>query len=141
MKAYEILQTKGISVHSIGPSESIEQVVRLLVHHNCGSLLVIDDGIVVGIITERDILRTCDAEARPLSEMQVCERMSSRLVTASPQDDVATLMGLFTSNRIRHLPIMDEGELAGVVSIGDVVKAQYNTLSLENEYLKSYIRN
>jgi CBS domain-containing protein len=141
MKACEILQSKGTAVHSIGSDQSLEQVIQVLVQHNCGSLLVIDNGHLKGIITERDILRVCESETRSLSEITTKEKMSSRLVTAAPHDDVNDLMGMFTSNRIRHLPILDEGELVGIVSIGDVVKAQYKSLSLENEYLKSYIQS
>ncbi|MEM7314841.1 MAG: CBS domain-containing protein [Planctomycetota bacterium] len=141
MKAYELLQTKGTAVHSTSPDANLQQVVQLLVNHNCGSLLVMNGEKVLGIITERDILRTCDGESRSLSDIKVRERMSSRLVTAAPQNSLTDLMGMFTSNRIRHLPIMEEGRLAGIVSIGDVVKAQYKSLSLENEYLKSYIQS
>ena len=141
MKAYELLQSKGTAVHSTSPDANLQEVVQLLVNHNCGSLLVMDGKNVLGIITERDILRTCDGESRSLSDIKVRERMSSRLVTAAPQDNLKDLMGLFTSNRIRHLPIMEDDQLAGIVSIGDVVKAQYKSLSLENEYLKSYIQS
>ena len=141
MKAYELLQSKGTAVHSTSPDANLQEVVQLLVNHNCGSLLVMDGKNVLGIITERDILRTCDGESRSLCDIKVRERMSSRLVTAAPQDNLKDLMGLFTSNRIRHLPIMEDDQLAGIVSIGDVVKAQYKSLSLENEYLKSYIQS
>ena len=140
MKTYEILQRKGTDVHSISPSASINDVVNKLVAHNCGSLLVMRDGLLVGIITERDILRCCANDDRALKDIPVSDKMTSRLVTASPADSVSDIMRLMTQNRIRHLPIVEGDELAGLVSIGDTVKAQHDELSMENEYLKSYLQ-
>jgi CBS domain-containing protein len=138
----QILQSKGSAVHSIGPDDSLSQVVQKLVACNCGSLLVCDNEEIVGIITERDILRACATHEGHLSELRVRDRMSSPVVTALPQDRVSDVMGLLTSKRIRHLPVVDEeGNLVGMISIGDVVKAQHDQLSVENHYLKQYIRS
>ena len=139
MQVMEILQRKGCQVHSISVQASLADVVRSLVHHNCGSLMVIDDGVVEGIVTERDILRACAEDSRPLGEIAVGERMTNDVVTGSPCDDVNDIMGLLTEKRIRHLPIMKDGNLAGLISIGDVVKAQHDRLSMENQALKDYI--
>ena len=96
MKTNEILQAKGSEVFSIDPDCSLGEVVLRLVDHNCGSLVVKDDGQLVGIITERDILRACAADSRPLSEIKVAERMSRELITGRPDDDVGAVMGLLT---------------------------------------------
>jgi len=141
MKTYEILQSKGSEVYSIEPDRTLGDVVSRLVEHNCGSLVVKDGENLVGIITERDILRTCASDPRNLSEIAVAERMSRKLTTGSPEDEVGTIMGLLTEKRIRHLPILEDGQLIGMISIGDVVKAQHNQLSMENEYLKTYIQS
>jgi CBS domain-containing protein len=140
MTLQEILRTKGSAVHSIAPHASLEDVVQTLVRHNCGSLVVCDSaGQLCGIITERDILRACAAHKASLEDLSVNETMTTELITGSPADSVEDIMGLMTDNRIRHLPVLEEGRLCGLISIGDVVKWQHAQLSLENHYLKNYI--
>lgn len=141
MNVQQILQAKGSQVHSINPDASLEDVVQSLVAKNCGSLIVLENGQVVGIITERDILRACAAESRPLTQVRVQERMTRDLVVGQPDANVSQVMGLMTQRRIRHLPIMDGSVLLGMISIGDIVKAQHDHLSLENHYLKEYIQS
>lgn len=141
MKIADILQDKGKTVHEIGPTNSLAEVVDSLVALNCGSLLVRENEEVVGIITERDILRTCAVEDRPLTDIQVREKMSTEMVIGKSSDSVSSVMGLLTEQRIRHLPIIDDGKLAGIISIGDVVKAQFNEVSTENHFLKNYIQS
>ena len=141
MKTYEILQNKGTHIYHIAPTATLSQVVQKLVEHNCGSLLVMDGSRLVGIITERDILRCCATDDRPLRSIQVFEKMTSRLVTAEPSDSVEEVMRLMTTNRVRHLPILEDGQLAGLISIGDTVKAQHDELSMENAYLKTYLQS
>jgi CBS domain-containing protein len=140
MKLYEILSQKGAAVYSIGPEATLAEMAEKLIEHNCGSLLVLEQGRMVGIITERDVLRSFVATRKPLTELRVAEFMTIDVVTGTPEDDVEDTMGLMTSQRIRHLPILDEGRLAGLISIGDVVKAQHSLLSLENHFMKSYIQ-
>ncbi len=141
MKLYEILASKGAAVFSIHPEATLADMVDELVRRNCGSLIVLDgDGKMVGIITERDILKSYALTRKALSELQVFEFMSVDVFTGSPEDDVADTMGLMTRERVRHLPILEEGELVGVISIGDVVKAQHAQLSVENHFMKSYIQ-
>jgi len=93
----------------------------------------------VGIISERDILHSCVAGSRPLAEVLVAEAMSTTLITGTPDDEVESVMGLMTTRRIRHLPVLSEGRLAGIISIGDVVKAQHDRLAMENRFMKDYI--
>ena len=142
MKLADILAHKGYKVHSIRPSASLAEVVQVLVRHNIGSLMVCDDEDckrMRGIITERDILRACAARRAPLETLQVADTMTSDVVTAAPHDSVEDIMGLMTDHRIRHLPVLEHGELVGIVSIGDIVKAQHDALTMENHYLKSYL--
>jgi CBS domain-containing protein len=139
-KLRDILQSKGTQVHMIWPTATLQEVVDLLVRHNCGSLLVVDGGQLLGIITERDILRAVAAVNRSLSDCQVQDHMSVNLLTGNPEDAIGDVMGLMTEHRVRHLPVLEEDRLVGIVSIGDVVKAQHHQLSMENHYLKNYIQ-
>ena len=139
MLVREILGDKGHTVYCCSPNDSLADVVELLVGHNCGSLVVCDKGEMVGIITERDILRACALTRQSLEVLSVRDRMTRCPVTATLDDEIADTMGAMTEHRIRHLPVIDGGRLVGVISIGDVVKAQHNELCRENHYLKSYI--
>jgi CBS domain-containing protein len=142
MLVRDILYVKGTAVHTISPDAALEQVVQKLVACNCGSLVVCrpdDPQQMLGIVTERDILRACAAGCVPLANHRVAERMTRDVVVAAPSQSVEDTMGLMTHNRIRHMPVIDEGRLVGIISIGDVVKAQHDALCLENHYLKSYM--
>jgi CBS domain-containing protein len=141
MKIQDILSVKGSAVHTISPEATLADVVQKLVANNCGSLVVTVDEQMVGIITERDILRACAKNHRGLEERRVAEHMSANLVTGACDDDVEDVMGLLTQRRIRHLPIERDGKLVGLISIGDVVKAQFDQLSTENHFLKEYIQS
>ncbi|MDH3718823.1 MAG: CBS domain-containing protein [Planctomycetota bacterium] len=144
MTLQDILRIKGSQVFSIAPDATVETVVQTLVENNCGSLLVRDpqtDEPMVGIVTERDILRTTATKKKPLSEIRVYEVMTVNVITAAPSASVESVMGLLTQNRIRHLPVVENSELMGMISIGDVVKAQFDQLAMENHYLKSYIQS
>ena len=96
---------------------------------------------MVGIITERDILRACASHRGSLSDLRVAECMTVNVVTGSPHDSIEDAMGLMTNRRIRHLPVIDDGELIGLVSIGDIVKTQHDRLTMENHYLKNYLHS
>jgi CBS domain-containing protein len=144
MSLQQILQHKGSRVLSISPRATLADVVQKLVKHNCGSLVVCEEEDctkMLGIITERDILRACTEGHAPLAQMRVSEAMSADLATGSPNDSVQDAMGVMTDRRIRHLPVVDDdGRLVGLVSIGDLVKHQHDQLTMENHYLKSYIQ-
>ena len=140
----DILRTKGSAVHSISAMATLQDVVHRLVKYNCGSLVVRqpnggDQGAMVGIITERDILRACASHPSALDTLRVTEMMSTDIITGGPDDSVEETMGVMTEHRIRHLPIVERGELVGIISIGDVVKAHHDHLTMENHYLKSYL--
>ncbi len=148
MLLQEILRHKGSHVHSISPSATLDEVVRKLVEYNCGSLVVCEHGAggestgrIVGIITERDILRAYATHSESLQELTVHDVMSRDLLTGTPHDSIEETMGLMTERRVRHLPILEDDRLAGLISIGDVVKAHYDEVTMENHYLKSYIQS
>jgi CBS domain-containing protein len=141
MRVSEILQVKGDSVYQISPTATLADAVDRLVQFNCGSLMVTTSDAVTGIITERDILKAIAFNRRDLDQLKVADFMTRDLITGRPDDDVGSVMGLMTSHRIRHLPIVGAGRMAGMISIGDVVKAHYDLLAVENHYLKVYIQS
>lgn len=146
MNLQDVLRAKGAAVHTIDSHASLDDVVQELVRRNCGSLVVVDGETegqrrMVGIITERDILRSCAARIGHLHDVKVAERMTHDVVTGSPTQSVDECLDLMTDRRIRHLPILDGGQLVGLVSIGDVVKARHRQTEFENHCLKSYIQS
>ena len=136
----EILEAKGHDVLTIEPTASVAAAVEELVANNCGSLVVCDGDKMVGIFSERDVLRTIAGINQPLAEIRVEDRMTREVITGSPHDNVNDTMGLMTKNHIRHLPVLEDGALAGMISIGDVVKAQHQKLTIENHMLMTYIQ-
>lgn len=141
MLVREILSDKGGEIFGCSPQHTLTQVVDLLVKHNVGSLVVREGDEMVGIITERDILRTVAETRCSLDNMQTKDRMTPSPHTCCVDDDIAHVMGQMTARRIRHLPVVDSGRLVGIISIGDLVKAQHDDLCRENHYLKNYIQS
>lgn len=140
MKVKDILKGKGAAVATIPADATLHDALTLLVKLRIGSLVVTaGHDPVVGIITERDLLQECAAHTNGMKEMTVREIMSTNPIIGVPEDEVAYVMGIMTHNRIRHLPILDGERLAGMVSIGDVVKAQLEAAEFENRYLKDYL--
>ena len=146
MIVQDILHVKGTKVHTIGPNATLEDVVLELVRYNVGSLVVMEitsqatEPIMVGIITERDILRVQATHKGPLDQLVVRSAMSTDLITALPGDRLEDAMGLMTAHRVRHLPVVGEGRLRGMISIGDLVKAHHDQLEMENHYMRDYIQ-
>lgn len=146
MKLREILSNKGDQVHTISPAATLHEVAQSLVRFNIGSLVVCksepceDNRNILGIITERDILRTQADHQTSLGDVRVEHVMSKDLVTAGPEDPIEHAMVLMTTRRVRHLPIVENGQLRGIISIGDVVKAHHDELEMENHFMKSYIQ-
>ena len=142
MNLQDILPQKRSTVYTIRPDATLDDVVQTLVHYNCGSLVVREGDAaspMLGIITERDILKACAAERNSLDRIHVRETMTEHVAIGTPGDSVEDTMGTMTNRRIRHLPVIENGKLVGVISIGDIVKAQHDHLTLENHYLKTYI--
>ena len=144
MTLRDILTAKGSHVFTTRPEAALDEAVRELVQHNVGALVVCtrecpDGERLVGIVTERDILHVCASGRCDLAAIKVSEVMSTKLITASPDDAVEAVMGSMTDHRIRHLPVLADGRLVGIVSIGDVVKAQHDRLAMENQFMRNYI--
>lgn len=139
MKISRILGEKGHDVHTIPPDRTVLEAMDVLVERDIGSLVVVDGDDLRGIITERDILRLGADGPERLSSVTVEEAMTSELVTCAPDDDVDAVMETMTRRRIRHLPVVEDDELRGLVSIGDAVKATLERVAEENRHLKEYI--
>jgi|GEM_PF-163109 len=143
MLVRDILRAKGDVVHAIVPDATLADVVQALVRHNVGSLVVCSGAPatarIVGVITERDVLRAQAADERCLDRLRVSDAMSHPPVTASPGDRIDTLMRVMTQRRVRHLPVVDGDRLLGIVSLGDVVKSLYDQAESDNCFIKSYL--
>lgn len=141
MKVREILAIKGEHVHAIGPDRTVLDAVTLLVEHGIGALLVRDGGgVIAGIISERDVLRVSRDRSGELGAIRIGDVMTRDLVICVPDDEIDYAMGIVTKNRVRHLPVMDGGRVAGMISIGDLVKARLDAAEYENRYLREYIQ-
>ncbi len=138
-KVSEILGSKGGNVLSIEAGASVFEAVQEMVEANVGSLLVTDRDDIVGIVTERDYLRRVTLEGRTDKDTAVGEIMSSPLVVVTPETEIDECMAVMTDRRIRHLPVVDSGEVVGIVSIGDLVKFKSKQQSFEIQYLTDYI--
>lgn len=140
MKVQRLLATKSGSVLTIRPEQPIRDAVTLLARHNIGALVVVAAGeeAPVGIISERDIIRRA-AENENLFSQPVQAIMTREVITGMPQDDVYSVMHTMTERRFRHLPVVDEGKLVGIISIGDVLKAQRDEYRGEIDTLETQI--
>lgn len=139
MTIRDILSHKGREVVTASPRQTILEALRSMVEHNIGALVVVDGQSVSGIFTERDALRLAARRADALDATPVEEVMTRDLVIGVESDSVDYVMEVMTNNRVRHLPIMEDGQLRGIVSIGDVVNACRKEVEAENRYLKDYI--
>lgn len=136
----DILTTKSHDVITITGDKTVHDAIKVLVEHNIGALLVVDEKEeLVGIISERDILRESAERDRELRKTKVRDVMSTDLIIGVQDDDISYTMGIMTNNRIRHLPVMDNERIVGIVSLGDVVKAQLDEREYDNRYLKQYM--
>jgi len=134
----EILEEKGGHVLEIDADATVLEAVQQMVEENVGSLLVTDAGEITGIVTERDYLRRVTLEDRT-EQAPVREIMSSPLVVATPETTIDECMALMTDRRIRHGPVVEEGKVVGVVSIGDLVKFKSKLQTFEIQFLNDYI--
>jgi CBS domain-containing protein len=149
MQVKHILRQKAGGVVTIAVGQTVHTAITKLNEHRIGALVVIGkDERVAGIITERDILRTCGdlcvqdpGQGRDSScPVLIDDVMTGDLIIGVPSDDVNYVMGIMTKNKIRHLPILDDGGLVGMVSIGDVVNAILKEANFENRMLKGYVQ-
>lgn len=138
-KIAHVLAAKGSQVHTIRPTDTVFDAVKKMVENNSGSLIVTEGDAIHGIITERDYLRNIVLAGRTSKTTQVREIMTSQLVVVKPDTPVEEAMAIMTDRRIRHLPVVDQGKLGGIVSIGDLVKQISQDRKFEVQYLTDYI--
>ena len=139
MKVREILDAKGRGVVTVRPEASVSTVVHRLVLERIGALVVSEDGRhIAGVVTESDIVRAlaADGAAAVASGRRVAELMTRNVATCTPEDTVKRVMAEMTRRRVRHLPVVEGGGLAGIVSIGDVVKSRLEEVELEADVLR-----
>lgn len=134
-----LLEDKGGAIHAIDPDKPVLEAIRLMADKYIGALLVMRDGKLVGIVSERDYARKVILKGRSSADTPVREIMSESVLTVAPGDSVNHCMKLVTDKRVRHLPVVDGGRVIGVVSIGDLVKAVIADQAQELEHMQRYI--
>jgi CBS domain-containing protein len=139
MKIRDILERKGRQVVTVDEDRTVLEAARTLAHHNIGSLLVTRDDRPEGIITERDVLNLVAASPASLESTTVGSVMTRELIVAHPADELHAMMGVMTKQRIRHLPVVENDRVVGLVSIGDLLNACRVIAEEENVHLRRYI--
>jgi CBS domain-containing protein len=139
LTAGDVLRRKGHQVITIAPEQSIEEAIHTLVTHGVGSLLVVEGDRIAGMLTERDVLRANDRSFDRMRGITVSDLMTREVIIGLVDDSLDYVMDLMTDRHIRHVPIMSGGKLAGILSIGDVVKARSHNAEIVIRYLKDYI--
>ena len=136
----DILAQKGGLVFTVTPGTTVAQVAQQLSTRRIGSVLVMSDtNTIAGIVSERDLVRALTQHGAAARDLEVRQIMTRDVVTCHPDDPIERIMGLMTAGRFRHLPAEDRGDLVGLISIGDVVKARLEETQHETEALKAYI--
>jgi CBS domain-containing protein len=135
----DLLRTKGTEISSVGPQTTVYDALKLMAERNIGAVLVLDGGKPVGILSERDYARNVVLKGKTSKDTPVAEIMTAKLVFVRPEQNIEECMALMTDKRIRHLPVLDEGQLLGIVSIGDIVKAVISEKQFLIEQLETYI--
>lgn len=140
MTIQDILRGKGSDVFAVGPGEDATAIAASLAQHRIGAALVRDaGGAILGIVSERDIVRAIAREGTAALAHTARDLMTTDLVTVTPATSVAEALALMTNHRCRHLPVLDQGRLAGMVSIGDLVKARIAEAEQEAENLRAFV--
>ncbi len=142
MKVKDVLASKGSKVCFVQTNDTIKHAVSTLIQEKIGALLVYDDDKdIVGILTERDIMRAFHEYGKKLEETLVNKVMTRRVIIGTPDDDLEYIMNIMTHNRIRHVPIVENEQLQGIISIGDVVKAQLHDSRAQIKYLQDFLHH
>ncbi|RZL84322.1 CBS domain-containing protein [Rhodococcus sp. WS4] len=139
MRIADVLRNKGPAVVTVDPGMSVSTLIGELARHNVGALVVTENDAVVGIVTERDVVRRIHERGPDILNGQVRDIMTTSVFACLPTDTVDSLAETMTERRIRHLPVIVDGQLVGIVSIGDVVKSRIGELQTERDQLESYI--
>ncbi|MEU4741822.1 CBS domain-containing protein [Actinosynnema sp. NPDC023658] len=139
MRIADVLRNKGSAVATVEPRASVADLVAALAEHNVGAMVVLGSEGIVGIVSERDVVRRLHDRGAELLGASVSEIMTSEVFTCTPRDSVDSLTVLMTEQRIRHVPVVDGDRLVGIVSIGDVVKSRISQLEEDHDQLTAYI--
>lgn len=139
MRIADVLRNKGAGVLTVAPDTLVKDLLSGLVTRNVGAMVVIGPDGLVGIVSERDVVRMLHEHGVHVLNRAVADIMTSEVITCSPEDTVDSLSELMTTHRVRHVPVVEDGRLAGIVSIGDVVKTRMEELQAERERLQAYI--
>ena len=134
-----ILERKGSSIWSIAPEAMVYDAIKLMAQKNVGALMVLENGVLIGIISERDYTRKVILQGKSSKETPVGEIMTKELVTAEPNDNIAECMRVMTERRVRHLPVLEGSKIIGIVSIGDLLKWVISAQDAAIDHLERYI--
>jgi CBS domain-containing protein len=141
MRIRDILRRKGDAVATVRPGSTVRELLATLAEHNIGAVVVSPDGVaIVGIASERDVVRHMHRRGAALLDAPVSEIMTAEVRTCGPDDAVDGLRHVMTERRIRHVPVVVNDRLVGIVSIGDIVKSAIDELETEREYLVGYLQ-
>lgn len=141
MRIADVLRGKGDAVVTIAPDADVTALLELLAEHQIGAVVVAEDGAdgFVGIVSERDVVRRMREQGAAVLSAPVSSLMTTEVYTCSPSDHLEQMARTMTERRFRHLPVVQDGRMVGVVSIGDIVKHRLDELQAENEQLTGYI--
>ncbi len=135
-----VLDSKGFDIYSVAPDTPVLEALKLMAEKGIGAVLVLDGEKVAGIMSERDYARKVALKGKTAEETRVSEIMTEDVIYVEPSQPIEECMALMVGKRIRHLPVLEAGKLAGIISIGDVVKAMISEQQTLIEQLESYIR-
>jgi len=139
MTIERVLAGKGSKVVTVAPGASLEQAAKVLTEHGIGAILAMDGSKIAGVLSERDIVRAVAARGAAALGEPVSALMTAKVITCSKADSIADVMGIMTERRIRHVPVLEDGKLLGIVSIGDLVKERIAQTEHEAAALRDYI--
>jgi CBS domain-containing protein len=137
----DILNMKGGTIFSMAPDGKVSDAVGMMVHNDIGSLVVMDNGRMTGMLTFREVLKAIDAQSGNLADLRIGDVMVADPISGSPDDSIEHLREVMTKNHVRYLPVSDGDKLLGVISFHDVAKSVIKETSFENRLLKRYIKN
>jgi len=141
MKVRSVTKNKGKPVITLSPGDSLDQAVSLMMEHSIGSILIVESGDLVGILSERDLLRVLHQKQAMWTPIIVKDAMTPNPIVCDPDDSLEEAMNLMVDNNIRHLPMTYKGKLEGMLSITDIVEELLEKAKFENKLLKNYIQN
>lgn len=141
MKVRSVTKNKGKPIITLGPSDSLDQAVNLMMEHRIGSIIIVEEGALVGILSERDMLNVLHQKRALWSPITVQDAMTPNPFTCEPDDSLEDAMNVMVDNNIRHLPMVYRGKLEGMLSITDIVEKLLEKAKFENKLLKNYIQN